>query len=40
MEVVDSALVFALLGAMDPGLADPLFKATLALAVAMRQPSR
>ena len=35
MEVVDNAVMLAVPGAMDTGLADPLFWASLALALAV-----
>jgi hypothetical protein len=35
MEIVDNAIMFAISGAMDAGLGDPLFWGSLALALAI-----
>jgi hypothetical protein len=38
MEIVDNAIVLVIPGAMDAGLADPLFWGSLALALAVAYP--
>jgi hypothetical protein len=39
MEIVDNAVLLAVAGAMDAGLADPLFWSSLAIALAIAAAS-